>query len=63
MTRKSRVKTSDRTSNYPDPFKDHMKRMEDKLKYGEAGAPSVQAYGGFADKISTGNRSQAGYLS
>ena len=57
VTRKTRVKTTDRASNYSDPFKDHMKRMEDKLKYGDGGAPSLQTYGGFADNISSGNRS------
>ena len=65
VTRKSRLKTVDRI-NYNDPFKDHMKRMEDKLKYGGEGESPITkgAYGGFADSKSMGgNKSQAGLIS
>jgi hypothetical protein len=62
VTRKTRGKTTDR-AGYQDPFKDHMKKMEEKLQYGEAGSPAAKTYGGFADNTSMGTRSQAGYLS
>jgi hypothetical protein len=62
VTRKTRGKTTDRVA-YQDPFKDHMKKMEEKLKYGEGGSPATKTFGGFADNTTMGNRSQAGYLS
>ena len=40
-----------------------MKKMEEKLKYGEGGSPATKTFGGFADNTTMGNRSQAGYLS
>ena len=40
-----------------------MKKMEEKLKYGEGGSPATKTFGGFADNTAMGTRSQAGYLS
>ena len=51
------------TGIYADPFKDHMKHMENKLKYGEGGSPPTKTYGGFADNSISGTRSQAGFQS
>jgi hypothetical protein len=56
VSRKTRGKTTDRVA-YQDPFKDHMKKMEEKLKYGEGGSPATKTYGGFADNTTMGTRS------
>ena len=40
-----------------------MKKMEEKLKYGEAGSSATRTFGGFAENTTMGNKIQAEYLS